>query len=238
MEEALNESWRTWLGDELKQPYFRELAHFVAHAYRTECVYPPAECLFAAFNRTPPDHVKVVILGQDPYPGPGQAHGLSFSVPRGVKIPPSLANIFKEIDAEYAAPAGDLSGHRKREDALAGAAPARTGDLSSWADQGVLLLNATLTVRAGCPGSHQGHGWETFTRAVVARLAAAHEHLVFMLCGASAQAQSAHIDPARHLVLTAPHPSPLAAWRGFFGCGHFRAANTYLAAHGRTPIAW
>ena len=163
----------------------------------------------------------VVILGQHPYHGPNQAHGLCFSVQPGVAVPPSLFNIYKELEAEYGTPFLN-----------------RNGDLSAWADQGVLLLNATLTVDAGCAGSHQGKGWETFTDAVVKALAQRREHLVFMLWGSYAQRKGAVIDRARHLVLETAHPSPLSAYRGFFGCGHFRKADDYLRAHGVEPVKW
>jgi uracil-DNA glycosylase len=183
-------------------------------------IFPSADRIFAALDATPPDRVRVVVLGQDPYHGPGQAHGLSFSVPRGVPIPPSLRNIYRALDQDL------------------GIAPAAHGDLSAWAEQGVLLLNAVLTVEAGKAGSHQGRGWEQFTDAIVAALNQRATPLVFMLWGKPAQQKGAIIDRDRHCVLEAPHPSPLSAYRGFFDCGHFSAANQFLVAHGLSPIDW
>ncbi|MBQ6141301.1 MAG: uracil-DNA glycosylase [Kiritimatiellae bacterium] len=223
MEVRIDESWRRLLQPEFDSPYFAELASFVKSEYSRGRVYPPGKLIFAAFDRTPVDKVKVVILGQDPYHEPGQAQGLAFYVPPNVRTPPSLLNIAKELSAEYP------------ERAAAGSP---TPDLLSWADQGVLLLNATLTVAAGRAGSHQGRGWETFTDAVVRRLAEARENLVFLLWGSYAQRKGAVIDRSRHLVLTSAHPSPLSATRGFFGCNHFRSANDYLASHGMPPIRW
>jgi uracil-DNA glycosylase len=213
------------LQPEFDKPYFAELVRFVRAEYAHGVVYPPGRLIFAAFDRTPFDRVKVVVLGQDPYHEPGQAQGLAFYVPPNVRTPPSLLNIAKELADEYPERAGQ------------GARPA-VPDLLSWADQGVLLLNATLTVSAGLAGSHQGKGWETFTDAVVKRLAEEREHLVFILWGSYAQRKGAVIDRSRHLVLASAHPSPLSAMRGFFGCGHFRAANEYLARHGAGQIAW
>ena len=183
-------------------------------------IYPPAPDIFQALALTPFHNVRVVILGQDPYHGPGQAHGLAFSVRAGVKPPPSLKNIYKELDATF------------------GPRPRPHGDLSGWAQQGVLLLNATLTVRDGEAGSHQNKGWEEFTDSLIRAVNDRHDHIVFMLWGSYAQKKGAFIDRARHLVLTAPHPSPLSAHRGFLGCGHFKTANDDLAAHGKTPIDW
>lgn len=183
-------------------------------------IYPPPAQIFAALDATPFDQVKVVILGQDPYHGPGQAHGLCFSVRPGVPVPPSLQNIFKEIQADL------------------GIAPARHGDLRSWAGQGVLLLNAVLTVEHGRAGAHQGQGWEQFTDAVIDRLNREREGLVFLLWGSPAQAKGRLLDRHRHLVLTAPHPSPLSAHRGFLGCRHFSQANAWLVARGQAPIDW
>lgn len=217
----IEESWKQVLDGEFGSVYFERLAAFVRAAYAKGVVYPPGRFIFEAFNRTPFDRVKVVILGQDPYHEPNQAHGLCFSVRKGVRVPPSLVNIYKELEQEY--------GESFRD---------RDGDLTHWADQGVLLLNATLTVAAGLAGSHQGKGWEMFTDAVVAQLNERREHLVFMLWGSSARRKGAIISRQRHLVLEAPHPSPLSASRGFFGCGHFKAANDYLAAHGLAPIRW
>ena len=225
MEVKIHESWRRMLQPEFDKPYFAELVRFVRAEYAHGVVYPPGRLIFAAFDRTPFDRVKVVVLGQDPYHEPGQAQGLAFYVPPNVRTPPSLLNIAKELADEYPERAGQ------------GARPA-VPDLLSWADQGVLLLNATLTVSAGLAGSHQGKGWETFTDAVVKRLAEEREHLVFILWGSYAQRKGAVIDRSRHLVLASAHPSPLSAMRGFFGCGHFRAANEYLARHGAGQIAW
>ncbi len=219
--DMIDGSWRRALADEFGKAYFARLASFVDAAYAGGAVYPPRERIFEAFSRTPFEKVRAVILGQDPYHEPGQAHGLAFSVREGVRTPPSLANVYRELEAEYGAP-------------FLG----RGGDLSRWADQGVLLLNATLTVAAGEAGSHHGRGWETFTDAAVARLSSTREHLVFLLWGGHARRKGSLIDRHRHLVLEAPHPSPLSAHRGFLGCGHFRKANEYLSAHGTTPISW
>ncbi|QNM98275.1 uracil-DNA glycosylase [Chitinimonas koreensis] len=213
--------WAAWLADETAKPYWAELQAFLAaEAAAGKTIYPPAELRYAALEAVAPSEVKVVILGQDPYHGPGQAHGFSFSVPRGVRPPPSLLNIFKEI-------ARDL-GHT----------PPGHGNLVDWAGQGVLLLNSVLTVEAGQAGSHRKRGWERFTDALVAKLAREREHLVFMLWGGYAEAKQSLIDPARHCVLLSPHPSPLSAHRGFIGNGHFSAANRYLAEHGIAPIDW
>ena len=217
----IESSWKEVLSDEFNGLYFARLAAFVKEAYAKGVVYPPGKYIFEAFNRTPFDKVKVVILGQDPYHEPNQAHGLCFSVRKGVQVPPSLVNIYKELEQEYGTPFLN-----------------RNGDLSHWADQGVLLLNATLTVAAGSAGSHQGKGWEMFTDAVVARLAERREHLVFILWGSYARRKGAFVSRQRHLVLEAAHPSPLSAFHGFFGCGHFKKANDYLIAHGMAPIAW
>ena len=221
MDVKIEESWKRELGAEFESDYFRSLADFVRAAYRKGVCYPPGRFIFEAFNRTPFDKVKVVVIGQDPYHGPNQAHGLCFSVMRPTPPPPSLVNIYKELEEEYGVRLSLSS-----------------GDLSSWADQGVLLLNSTLTVAQHAPMSHHGRGWEQFTDAVVAALNARRENLVFMLWGAPAGRKGGGIDRSRHLVLTAPHPSPLSAYRGFFGCGHFKSANEYLAAHGKTPVDW
>jgi len=221
MDVKIEDSWKEVLADEFSSIYFKRLAEFVRNAYAKGVVYPPGKYIFEAFNRTPFDKVKVVILGQDPYHEPNQAHGLCFSVQKGVQVPPSLVNIYKELEQEYGTP---FSG--------------RDGDLSHWADQGVLLLNATLTVSAGNAGSHQGKGWEMFTDAVVAKLAERREHIVFMLWGSYARRKGAFINRQRHLVLEAPHPSPLSAFRGFIGCGHFKTANEYLVSNGLAPISW
>ena len=221
MNVKIEDSWKTVLADEFSSLYFTRLAAFVKEAYAKGVVYPPGKYIFEAFNRTPFNKVKVVILGQDPYHEPNQAHGLCFSVRKGVQVPPSLVNIYKELEQEYGTPFLN-----------------RDGDLTHWADQGVLLLNATLTVAAGNAGSHQGKGWEMFTDAVVAKLAEQREHLVFLLWGSYARRKGAFINRQRHLVLEAPHPSPLSAYRGFFGSQPFAKANAYLAAHGLGPIAW
>ena len=217
----IEESWKQVLADEFTSLYFKNLVNFVRDAYTKGVVYPPGKYIFEAFNRTPFDKVKVVILGQDPYHEPNQAQGLCLSVQKGVHLPPSLMNIYKELEDEF--------GTRFLD---------RDGDLSHWADQGVLLLNATLTVAAGNAGSHQGRGWEMFTDAVVSRLAEQRENLVFMLWGSYARRKGAVIDRRRHLVLECAHPSPLSAYRGFFGCGHFKKANEYLASKGLPTISW
>ncbi|MGN0851873.1 MAG: uracil-DNA glycosylase [Kiritimatiellia bacterium] len=221
MEFSLEPDWRERLDAQLSAPYFRELMAFVSAEYARGEVYPPARFVFEAFNRTPFGAVKAVILGQDPYPNPGQAHGLCFSVQDGTPLPRSLVNIYTELESEY---------HRPFLN--------RSGDLSHWADQGVLLLNATLTVKAHTTGSHQKKGWERFTDSVVRLLSEQRDHLVFLLWGAHAQKKGAVIDRTRHFVLETVHPSPLSARRGFFGCNHFRQANAYLRAHGLPEIAW
>ena len=224
MNVRIDESWKRVLADEFEKPYFAELTQFVRTAYARGTCYPPAKLIFNAFDRTPFDKVKVVILGQDPYHNPRQAHGLCFSVQKGVQLPPSLVNIYKELQDEFG---GDFL--------------SRDGDLTHWAEQGVLLLNATLTVAGGdssMAGSHQGRGWETFTDAVVRKLAEGREGLVYLLWGSYAQRKAAFVDRAKNLVLACAHPSPLSAFRGFFGCGHFKACNDYLAAHGKEPIRW
>lgn len=220
MNVRIEEGWKQALSHEWESNYFAQLAQFVHAEYRTRQVFPPGRQIFAAFDATPFNQVKVVILGQDPYHGDGQANGLCFSVNDGVPFPPSLLNIFKEINADVGAPIPS------------------SGDLNRWARQGVLLLNATLTVAAHQPGSHQGHGWEQFTDAVIRVLAEQREHLVFILWGSYAIRKGAFIDRQRHLVLTSPHPSPLSAHRGFFGNHHFSRANAYLAQHGIAPINW
>ena len=221
MNVKIEESWKKMLAEEFDSIYFERLASFVRSAYSKGTVYPPAKNIFEAFNRTPFGKVKVVILGQDPYHEPNQAHGLCFSVQDGVRLPPSLVNIYKELETEYGKPFLN-----------------RSGDLSHWAEQGVLLLNATLTVEAGNAGSHQGRGWEMFTDAAIAKLSEQRENLVFMLWGGYARRKGAVIDRRKHLVLECAHPSPLSVYRGFFGCGHFRKANEYLAAHGIPPVNW
>ena len=221
MNVRIEESWRQRLQPEFDSPYFAQLAEFVRSAYRAGTVYPPPGRIFEAFNLTSFDAVRVVIVGQDPYHGPNQAHGLCFSVQPGIAVPPSLQNIYKELEGEYG-----LSYMN------------RNGDLRHWAQQGVLLLNATLTVAAGQAGSHQGRGWERFTDAALRVLADEREHLVFMLWGSFAQRKGAFIDRSRHLVLEAPHPSPLSAFRGFIGCNHFKLCNEYLERNGQKPIQW
>lgn len=220
MNVRIDESWRERLQSEFDAPYFAQLTDFVRHEYATTRVYPPGSQMFAAFDACPFDKVKVVILGQDPYHEPGQAHGLCFSVNDGVPFPPSLQNIFKEIHDDIGTPVP------------------MSGDLTRWANQGVLLLNATLTVRAHQAGSHQNKGWEQFTDAVIHRLAQERENLVFILWGSYAQRKGEFIDRSRHLVLQSPHPSPLSAHRGFFGNRHFSRTNEYLRAHGIEPILW
>lgn len=220
MDVRIEESWKQRLQTEFDQSYFEQLTRFVHQEYATHTVYPPGKQIFAAFDSCPFEQVKVVILGQDPYHEPRQAHGLCFSVNDGIPFPPSLQNIFKEIESDLGIPV-----------------PA-SGDLTRWAQQGVLLLNATLTVRAHQAASHQGKGWETFTDAVIHKLAEEREHLVFILWGSYAQRKGEFIDSRRHLVLKSSHPSPLSAHRGFFGNHHFSQANRYLASHGITPIQW
>ena len=220
MDVKMEPSWKTRLAGEFEKDYFVKLTDFVRQEYRQATVYPSGPNIFNAFAHCPFDRVKVVIIGQDPYHEPGQAHGLCFSVQDGTPFPPSLQNIFKEITDDLGRPRPT------------------SGDLTRWADQGVLLLNATLTVRAHRAGSHQGHGWETFTDAVIRCLNAERQHLVYMLWGAYAQKKGASIDTSRNLVLTSPHPSPLSAHRGFFGNRHFSRANDYLVALGELPIDW
>jgi uracil-DNA glycosylase len=221
----LEASWKQALSAEFDKPYMNELRAFIrAEKTRRKTIYPPGKAIFSALDLTPFDAVKAVIVGQDPYHGPGQAHGLCFSVQPGVPQPPSLVNIFKEIRREYPDQTQRLDDQR--------------GCLEAWARQGVLLLNAVLTVERGRAGSHQGRGWETFTDAIIALLNEHRENLVFLLWGSYAQKKGAMVDRGRHLVLTAPHPSPLSAHRGFFGCNHFLKANEYLESHGQTPIDW
>lgn len=216
----IDPSWHALLKHEFEQPYFEQLTAFVEGEYASGVCYPPKEKIFNAFNACGLSGVKVVIIGQDPYINPNQANGLCFSVNEGTAIPPSLVNIFKEL-------ASDLN-----------IAPPESGDLSRWAGEGVLLLNATLTVRASHSASHQRQGWETFTQAVITAINAHCDHLVFMLWGAPAQKNAARIDQTKHLVLQAPHPSPLSAYRGFFGCKHFSRANAWLIEKGVKPVAW
>ncbi len=220
MNVQIEDSWKRHLQTEFDKPYFEALTSFVREEYGKGRCYPPGKLIFNAFNLCPFDQVKVVLIGQDPYHGPGQAMGLCFSVNQGVLFPPSLQNIFKEIADDIGTPI-----------------PA-SGDLTRWAKQGVMLLNATLTVREHQAGSHQGKGWETFTDAVIQTLAREREHLVFILWGSYAQKKGAFIDRNRHLVLQSAHPSPLSAYRGFFGNKHFSKANAYLQANGIEPILW
>jgi len=217
----LENSWKERLADEFSQPYMAELRAFLLERKRRGAtIYPPGKQIFNALNSTPFDRVRVVIFGQDPYHGPGQAHGLCFSVPEGVQVPPSLVNIYKEIGEDL------------------GLKPPSHGNLQSWAEQGVLLLNAVLTVERGQASAHQGKGWERFTNRVVYELNEGRENLVFLLWGAYAMKKGEMIDRERHLVLTAPHPSPLSAHRGFFGCRHFSKSNAWLEKHGMEPINW
>jgi uracil-DNA glycosylase len=213
-------SWKRRLAPETKQAYFEQLTDFVRQEYEAARIYPPGSRIFAAFDACPFEDVKVVILGQDPYHGPKQANGLAFSVNEGMRVPPSLVNIYKEL-------ASDL-----------GVKTPTTGNLQRWAEQGVLLLNATLTVRQGRAGSHQGKGWEQFTDAVIRILSEQREHLVFILWGAYAQRKGSVIDRSRHLLIESPHPSPLSASRGFFGSRPFSRANAYLEQHGLGGIQW
>ncbi len=213
-------SWRQALSDQFSAPYFKALKQYLLTERLKYTVYPAGKNIFSAFDHTPVHEVKVVILGQDPYHGPGQAHGLCFSVPEGIPKPPSLVNIFKELQNDLGVPV-----------------PV-SGNLIQWARQGVLLLNATLTVRANQPTSHQNHGWETFTDAAIRHLSETREHIVFLLWGNPAAKKIPLIDRNKHLILTAPHPSPLSAARGFFGCRHFSQANQYLIQHAIQPIDW
>lgn len=220
MEVKIEASWKELLKDEFEKSYFKDLTDFVRQEYQQRKVFPPGRDIFNAFEHCPFDRVKVVILGQDPYHEPGQAHGLCFSVKAGIPAPPSLINIYKEIESDLGKPTP------------------KDGDLTRWADQGVLLLNATLTVRAHQAGSHQNKGWEIFTDAVIHRLAERKQHLVYILWGSYAQRKGAFIDKSANLVLQSAHPSPLSAYRGFFGCKHFSKTNDYLIATGQTPITW
>ena len=221
MNVKIEESWKQHLSSEFEKPYFAELTNFVRQEYNSTTCYPPARLIFNAFNLCPFDHVRVVIIGQDPYHEQGQAMGLSFSVPDGIAMPPSLLNIFKEIEGDVGTPM-----------------PV-SGNLTRWAEQGVLLLNATLTVRAHAAGSHQRHGWETFTDAAIRALSAGREHVVFILWGGYARSKATLIDRTRHLVLESVHPSPLSANRGgWFGNHHFSRCNDYLVQHGLQPINW
>lgn len=212
--------WLSQLSKTTSEQYFEDLTRALTLAYQKRTVYPPAENIFKAFSLTPLSEVKVVILGQDPYHGEGQAHGLSFSVPKGVKIPPSLRNIYKEIATDI------------------GADIPENGNLERWATQGVFLLNSTLTVEAGAAGFHQGWGWETFTDEVIRVISREQSHVVFLLWGKFAQDKASLIDETKHLILKTTHPSPLSAYRGFLGCKHFSQANEYLQQHNQVPIKW
>jgi uracil-DNA glycosylase len=220
MDVKIASSWKDKLIPEFKKPYFESLTEFVKNEYKTATVYPPGKEIFRAFDACDFDDVKVVIIGQDPYHGPGQANGLCFSVHDGIRMPPSLLNIFKEIQNDLRKPIP------------------KSGDLGRWAKQGVLLLNATLTVRASSPGSHQNKGWEAFTDAVIKTISEEKEHVVFILWGSYAQKKGEVIDRKKHLVLMSAHPSPFSADRGFFGCKHFSKTNEYLRSKGLEEIDW
>ncbi len=220
MEVKIEPSWKQRLSEEFDKPYFIQLTEFVKQEYATKQIYPPGKLIFHAFEQSPFEQTKVIILGQDPYHGPGQAHGLCFSVPGGILQPPSLQNIFREINEDL------------------GLTKPANGNLERWASQGVLLLNSTLTVQADRAGSHQNRGWETFTDKVIRLLANEKEHLVFLLWGSFAQKKCEFIDRSRHLVLSSPHPSPLSSYRGFFGNKHFSKTNAYLELHCIEPITW
>lgn len=220
MDVKIAPSWKTHLNGEFEKPYFLQLTEFIRVEYSQNTVYPPGKEIFKAFDSCDFDQVKVVIIGQDPYHGPGQANGLCFSVRDGIRMPPSLVNIFKEIQADLHKPIPS------------------SGDLERWARQGVLLLNATLTVRASTPGSHQNKGWETFTDAIIKTISDQKENLVFLLWGAYAQKKGEVIDRNKHLVLQSAHPSPFSADRGFFGCKHFSKANAYLKSKGLEEVDW
>lgn len=220
MNVKIAEDWKALLADEFEQPYFAELVGFVREEYGSRQIFPRGTNIFRAFDKCPFDKLKVVIIGQDPYHGEGQANGLCFSVNDGVQFPPSLRNIFQEVESDTGAPIPT------------------SGNLDRWAEQGVLLLNSVLTVRAHEAASHAGRGWERFTDAVVREIAARREGVVYMLWGSYAQRKGAIADPARNCILKAVHPSPLSAYRGFFGCRHFSQANDYLVTHGKEPIVW
>ena len=220
MQVKIEKSWQEVLQTEFDKPYFENLVGFVKQEYASSTIFPPAGQIFSAFNTCPFSNVKVVILGQDPYHGPGQAHGLCFSVNDGIPFPPSLQNIFKEISSDL------------------GLSIPNSGNLTRWAEQGVLLLNATLTVRASQAGSHQGKGWEEFTDTVIKIISEKAENVVFILWGSYAIKKKALINASKHCILTAPHPSPLSSYRGFFGCKHFSKTNEYLQSVGKIPIEW
>ena len=220
MNVKIESSWNLHLAEEFNKPYFKDLTDFVKKEYQSKRIYPPGSLIFNAFNSCPFDNVKVVLLGQDPYHGPNQAHGLCFSVNDNIPLPPSLQNIYKEIESDL-----NIKTYP-------------TGNLVRWAKQGVFLLNATLTVQANLAGSHQGKGWEIFTDAIIKTLSQEKEHLVFLLWGNYAQQKSALIDITKHLILKSVHPSPLSAYRGFFGCKHFSKTNEYLRQKGLPEINW
>lgn len=220
MEVRIEAGWKNALKQEFQSQYFNQLADFIRYEYQTHRIFPPAKQIFSAFDRCPIDKVKVVILGQDPYHGPGQANGLCFSVNDGIANPPSLVNIFKELESDL------------------GIKTTGSGNLERWADQGVLLLNATLTVRANQAGSHQGRGWEEFTDQVIRILSSSTKHLAFVLWGSYAQKKGSVISSNNHLIVKSPHPSPLSAHRGFFGSQPFSKVNAYLNGHGISPIIW
>ncbi|WP_346855109.1 uracil-DNA glycosylase [uncultured Draconibacterium sp.] len=220
MDVKIEPGWKEQLSDEFEKDYFIKLSEFVRKEYQTQQIFPPGKLIFNAFNQCAFDNLKVVILGQDPYHGPGQAHGLCFSVNDGIKFPPSLRNIFKELNQDV------------------GKAIPETGNLIEWAKQGVLLINATLTVRAHQAGSHQKRGWEQFTDAVIQKISAEKDNVVFLLWGNYAISKSKFIDQNKHLVLSSVHPSPLSASRGFFGNKHFSRTNDFLISKGLKPISW
>ena len=220
MDVKISADWKELLQEEFDKPYFEELTRFVRAEYTSGVIYPPARNIFRAFDKCPVDSLKVVVIGQDPYHGPGQANGLCFSVNDGIPFPPSLQNIFKEINADM------------------GTTVPQSGNLDRWAEQGVLLLNSVLTVKAHLAASHAGRGWEQFTDAVVRIIAERKQNIVYMLWGSYAQRKGAIADPARNLILKSVHPSPLSAYRGFFGCKHFSQANAYLQSKGKQPIVW
>ena len=219
-EPKIEQEWLEVLRPEFEKPYFNDLKSFLLEEKKLYRVFPPGNRIFAAFDYTPFSKVKVVILGQDPYHGDGQAHGLCFSVPDGIALPPSLVNIYKELSADLNIPVP------------------KSGNLEKWARQGVLLLNATLTVRANQAGSHQKHGWENFTDEIIRQLSARHTGLVFILWGSYAQAKEALVDASKHFILKTVHPSPLSVYRGFFGCRHFSITNELLSKAGKVPVDW
>jgi len=220
MDVRIERSWKDRLQSEFDKDYFQRLTEFIRNEYQTEKIFPPAKLIFNAFDHCTFDHLKVVILGQDPYHGPGQANGLCFSVNKGIKHPPSLVNIFDEIRNDIGTPIPE------------------NGNIERWADQGVLLLNASLTVKAHDAGSHQNRGWEEFTDTVIKIISDQKEQVVFLLWGSYAQRKGEIIDKTRHLILQSPHPSPFSVHRGFFGCKHFSKSNAYLTTNGESPIVW